>query len=370
MAVAGWMPLAAQGEKEPGWPLFRGDGNSTGVSTDPLAPPLELAWVVETGGPVPATAVIGGGRVFVGSLGGEFLCLELATGKTIWSFATKLGVEGAACLAGNLVCFGETEGFVRALRPEDGTEVWKYETADAIVGGLNRYRTKGGRELVLAGSDDFFLHAVDAATGEKAWTVETGNYVKGAPSVDQAAGLVIFGGCDERLRLIDAETGELAREIEVGAYMGNSCAVRDRIAYVAHYAGQVLAFDLAKGAAAWSHDAAGTEFVSSPAVDAELVVVGGRDKKLRALARGSGEVAWEFVARRGIDSSPVLTPEFVFVGADDGRVYVVDRKTGEEKWSYEIGSRINSSPAVAEGYLVIGAQDGSIYAFRAAKSGG
>jgi outer membrane protein assembly factor BamB len=351
------------------WTLFRGDSNMTGVSADPVRPPLELAWSCETGAPVPATPVIGGGKVFVGSLGGKFYCLELATGKILWTFPTKLGVEGSACLTGDLVCFGETDGFVRALRVETGEEVWHYETADAIVGGVNRYRTRAGRELILVGSDDFFLHAIDAQTGQKVWAVETGNYIKGAPSVDADAGLVIFGGCDEILRLIDAETGEPVRTIPVGAYMANSCAVRDKIAYVAHYAGDILAFDLTKGETVWTNKNEGVEFVASPAVDPQLVVVGGRDKKLRALDRSTGAVVWEFLARKGIDSSAVLGPEVIYVGADDGRLYAIDRKDGKELWSYEIGARLNSSPAVASGFVIIGAQDGGIYAFRAAGAG-
>jgi len=357
--------VAAQGPPADGsWPLFRGDANMGGCSADPVRPPLELAWVFETESPVPATAVIGGGKVFIGSLGGKFHCLDLLSGKQVWSFDTKLGVEGAACLAGDLVCFGETDGFVRALKVSTGEEVWHYETGDAIAGGLNRYRTKAGRELILAGSDDFFLHAVDAATGEKVWAVETGNYIKGAPSVDLASGLVSFGGCDELLRLIDAETGEQVRSIPVGAYMANSCAVRDRIAYVAHYAGEIVAFDLANGERLWSNKSEAVEFVGSPAVDAGLVIVGGRDKKLRALDRATGALVWEFLARKGIDSSPVVGPEVVFVGSDDGRLYAVSRGEGKELWSYDIGARINSSPAVAAGHVVIGAQDGGVYAFR------
>ncbi len=347
------------------WSLFRGDANMTGVSQDPLRPPLELAWVFEAESPVPATPVIRGGKVFVGALGGKFYCLDLATGKEVWSFQTKLGVEGSACVGGDLVFFGETDGVLRALRTETGQEVWRYETADAIVGGVNRYVTKEGRELILVGSDDFYLHAVDASTGEKVWTVETGNYIKGAPSVDAENGLVIFGGCDEVLRLIDAETGELVRSIPVGAYMANSCAVRDGVAYVAHYAGEILAFDLAKGERVWTNPNEGVEFVASPAVDALGVVAAGRDKKVRALELTTGNVVWEFLARKGIDSSPVIGPEVVYVGSDDGRVYALNRPDGKELWFYDIGARINSSPAVADGHLVIGAQDGSVYAFRA-----
>jgi len=158
--------------------------------------------------------------------------------------------------------------------------------------------------------------------------------------VDEVSGLVSFGGCDELLRSIDAETGEQVRSIPIGAYMANSCAVRDRIAYVAHYAGEIVAFDLAKGERIWSNQNEGVEFVASPAVDADLVIIGGRDKKVRALNRATGALVWEFLARKGIDSSPVIGPEVVYVGSDDGRIYGLSRLDGKELWSYDIGARI------------------------------
>jgi eukaryotic-like serine/threonine-protein kinase len=149
----------------------------------------------------------------VGSLGGQFYALDLATGKELWQAPAKLGVEGPACVAGDLVCFGDADGKVHGLDRHTGEARWVYETGDAVVGGLNVYRTRAGKLLLLVGSDDFFLHAIDAADGTRAWAVETANYIKGTPSLDPEGGVVIFGGCDELLRLIDAETGTLVREV-------------------------------------------------------------------------------------------------------------------------------------------------------------
>lgn len=375
-AVIGAGALAADGPgprdgatRAASWPLFRGDANMTGVSGETLRLPLEPAWEFDTGGPVPATAVIADGRVYVGSLGGSFHALDLATGKEIWKAPAKLGVEGPACVSGDLVCFGDADGKVYALDRASGQSRWVYETGDAVAGGINTYRTRAGKTLLLAGSDDFFLHAVDAADGARVWAVETGNYIRGTPSVDQESGVVIFGGCDELVRLIDAETGVQVREIEAGAYMANSCAVRDQIAYAAHYAGAVLAIDLKSGATLWSHDAEEAQFVASPAVTADRVYVGGRDKKLRCLDRANGKHVWEFLARKGIDSSPVVTGTAVFAGADDGRLYAVDPADGRELWSFDLGSRINSSPAVSGGHLIIGSQEGIVFAFRSAGGG-
>lgn len=346
----------------------------TGVSGEKLSLPLVPTWEFAAGGSVPATAVIVDGKAYVGSLNGFFYALDLEKGKEIWKVPAKLGVEGPACVTGDLVCFGDADGKVHAVDRVTGQPRWMYGTEAAVAGGLNTYRSRSGKTLLLLGSDDFFLHAVDATTGTRAWAVETGNYIKGTPSVDQQGGFVIFGGCDELVRLVDAETGNLVRQIPVGAYLANSCAVRDNVAYIAHYAGAVMALDLKTGTTLWTHDTAGkdaegkempaTEFVASPAVTAERVYVTGRDKKLRCLERATGKLLWEFSARKGIESSPVVTETSVFFGADDGRLYAVHPVEGKELWSFDLGSRINSSPALGGGYLVIGSQEGTVFAFR------
>jgi len=350
------------------WTLLRGDSNMLGITPESFKLPLELAWSVPTDGPVSATAVIAEGKAYVGSLGGPFYCLELETGDILWQLDTELGVEGSACIVGDLVCFGDSEGFVRALNRETGDEVWKYETMDAIVGGLNYYNTAEGKTLVIVGSDDFFLHAIDSETGEGVWKVETENYIKGAPSVVKEQGVCVFGGCDEVMRLVDAATGDLVKTVDIGAYMANSCAVRDGIAYVAHYGGEVLAIDLDTGDTIWTYTAQDAEFEASPAVAEEAVFVGGGDNTMRAIDRATGEQIWEFSSRRSFDSSPVITPELVLVGSDDGRMYALDRKTGEEVWSYDTGQSINASAAVSHGYVVISTnnREGQIFAFKSA----
>ena len=98
-------------------------------------------------------------------------------------------------------------------------------------------------------------------------------------------------------------------------------------------------------------------------VTEEAVIVGSRDKRLRAFDPKTGDVLWTFSARGQIDSSPVIVGRRVFVGSDDGHLYAVNRKTGEEVWHYELGGSLLASPAVAAGRLVIGTDDGDLVCF-------
>ena len=57
------------------WPLYRGNPALTGVAAW-LCPGQSpsLLWNFKTGGPVKSSAVIGGGKVFIGSNDGQVVC--------------------------------------------------------------------------------------------------------------------------------------------------------------------------------------------------------------------------------------------------------------------------------------------------------
>lgn len=220
---------AIAGAENSSWPFFRGDRQMSGISKEILKPPLRKAWEFKAEEGFIATAVIAGGRVFIGSLDGKFYALSLETGKEIWSYETELSIEGSACVHGNTVVFGAGDGFVYALSADKGEFRWKHETEGEILAGTNIYESKKtGKTYVLVGSYDNNLYCFDIANGEVAWTYPTEGAVNGAPSIvgDQ----VLFGGCDTFIHSISAETGKVTKgdekPIEVGAPITNSIIVR------------------------------------------------------------------------------------------------------------------------------------------------
>jgi outer membrane protein assembly factor BamB len=127
----------------------------------------------------------------------------------------------------------------------------------------------------------------------------------------------------------------------------------------------VLGIDWKAERVAWEFGGADedTPFLSSVAVTDRLVILGGRDKRLHALDRSTGQEKWRFSAKGRIDSSPVIAGDRVFVGSADGNVYGIDRDRGVETWRFETGSAISASPSIGYGRLVIGTEDGVLYCF-------
>ena len=346
------------------WPMFRGGPGLLGISPAKLPDSLVLSWTAKTGGPVKSSPAIVNGRVYVGSDDKLVHCLDLASGKEIWNFPTGGEIESSPLLLDGTLYIGSSDGLLYAINAANGSNIWSFKTDDKILGAPNWVDSPDKKsKWILAGSYDFKLYCFDAKTGKTNWTFETGNYINGTPAI--ATGKTIFGGCDALLHVISLKDGQKLKEIDAGAYIAGSGAFEKDRFYIGHYDNEFLCADIAAGKILWRYRDRAFPYFSSPALTSDLVIFGGRDKKLHCLKKENGQEVWSFSTRGKVDSSPVVCQDKVVVGSDDGRLYMVSLTDGKEIWSYEIGQAISSSPAVINDTVVVGSQDGNIYAFKA-----
>ena len=203
------------------------------------------------------------------------------------------------------------------------------------------------------------------------WTFNTEDEVKGSIVVvgDKAlfgsvdGPLTVVGGCDAVAHIIDLGSGEKIGGVEVGSPIAGSMAMIDGQVYFGHYGEEVLALDVKTQKQLWKYEDRKFAYFSTPAVTADRVIIGGRDKRIHCLNRKDGSQVWQFKTRGAVDSSPVVSGDAIVCGSDDGFLYLIDLATGEERWSFEIGEPVQGSPAVAQGRIFIGSLDGSVYCF-------
>ncbi|MCB1230641.1 MAG: PQQ-like beta-propeller repeat protein [Verrucomicrobiae bacterium] len=357
------------------WPVFRGDPEMQGIAHESLAPPLEIAWTfeppVEEGRkrpPFKASPVIADGRVFVGGQDLKFYAIDLDTGESVWTFDAEGPVTAPAAVAQGKVFFGDTYGFVYALDIATGQEIWRLEADDKVEGGPNVLEitdpeTKQKEWRVFFGSHDFNLYSVVAETGEIRWKHETDNYIMSTPSIEASLPAITFGGCDGIYHILSAATGEPLHEVELGQYVANSSAIRNGIAYVAHYGGEVVAVQIDSGEIVWK-TVTGVEYHGSPAVTETRVIVPGTDKRLAAYDRVTGDEVWSFQGRRDFEASPLVTDGAIWIGGMDARLYAINPEDGAELWNFDLGAQMLASPALSNGTLVICGEDGVVYGFR------
>jgi len=348
------------------WPIFRGDPALRGVARATLPDEPALLWTYRCGKAITSSPVVCAGRVYFGADDQKLHCLGLADGTEQWSFETQDVIEAPPLCFQGRVYVGSSDASFYALEAQNGVLAWKFATEDKILGGANALPGADGRPpRVVVGSYDGKLYCFDAKSGEVAWSYATANYVNGTPAVDGEH--VIVGGCDAVLHVVAAASGEPIAQVPLGeeAHVAGSVAVDEGRAYFGHYGNAFVCVDLVSHETVWHYDDPTHAFFSSPALTADRVVFGGRDKNLHCVRRSDGTRLWTFPTKRKLDSSPIVCGERVVFGSGDGRLYVLALDDGKELWSYDMGAELYASPAVADDRIVITTGDGRVCAFGA-----
>jgi outer membrane protein assembly factor BamB len=343
------------------WPVWRGDLAQTGRSPSTIGAGLRSKWRYTTGDAIVAGAVVDASTVYVGSKDGSVHAVDRSTGKMRWVVPTGGAVEAPGLLVNGWLIVGSRDGLLRALDAKSGREIWRFASGSELLGApafVPATSTRGPRLVVGDYGGD--IHDVDLMTGVGGWTVSTGSYIYGSPAIIGDA--AVLGGCDGFVYTIGTADGQVRAKVEVGAYVGASVAVEGTQGWVGHFGNRVLGFDWTTGATLWSHFDRSFPYLSSPALTDEIVILGGRDRVVRALHRSTGEVWWMAPVREKVDSSPVVVGKVAVVGSEDGRLYVLALDDGSVVQAVDLGAGIAASPAVASGVVYIGGNDGVLHA--------
>jgi outer membrane protein assembly factor BamB len=164
-----------------------------------------------------------GGRVYVagvadnpepfdnGTAPGRLYALDAGTGKTLWSAGTdaEYTTGGSPILAADRVFVRTMSGpegrrsfSIEAFRASDGEHLWHAPVG--VSSGFWFTPPAASSALVVYPSEDGFLYALDAATGERRWRARLG-FSGTRPAI--VNGLVWAGDDERRLVALDARNG-------------------------------------------------------------------------------------------------------------------------------------------------------------------
>ncbi len=214
--------------------------------------------------------------VLVNGYDGTTRALDAADGKVIWSYKTDDYINGApAVVDGRYVVFGGCDAQLHVVNVADGTLVHRIPTEAYIPASIGTFGTMafcgnyanqtvafdvtGGKvawvysdrqlpffsspavneRLVLIGSRDKHLHAIDRKTGANVWKFPTGGRIEGSPVV--FADAVVFGSSDGRLYAASLSAGAELWQIDLGEPLVASPAFGDRQIIVGGDKGTVFA---------------------------------------------------------------------------------------------------------------------------------
>jgi PQQ-dependent dehydrogenase (methanol/ethanol family) len=81
---------------------------------------------------------------------GNFIAWDGVNGKIVWSIPEQFSVwSGALATAGDVVFYGTLEGYLKAVDPADGKELFKFKTPSGIIGNVTTYEHGGKQHIAI-----------------------------------------------------------------------------------------------------------------------------------------------------------------------------------------------------------------------------
>jgi outer membrane protein assembly factor BamB len=183
-------------------------------------------WKFKTQGPVYGSAAVAGGKTFVAGCDSKLHVLDAATGKEECSvdLGGQTGATGA--VLGDHLYVGTMTNQFDAIDWKQGRLDWTFQAAErpqpfyASAAVTDR--------LVLAGSRDRRLHALDRRTGKEVWSFATEGKVDASPVV---AGKRVFApSLDGNLYILDLDNGKQLDKIALdGPIQGSPAVAQGRL---------------------------------------------------------------------------------------------------------------------------------------------
>jgi outer membrane protein assembly factor BamB len=259
----------------------------------------------------------------------------------------------AATVDGQRIVTPNSASFI-ALSRQTGATRWTAPIESVIPPVLHQ-----GRVIVAAATD---LLALDAASGERLWTVPLGGRARGRMVV--RGNLVVAMLDPDEVIAVRLDTRDVAWRALPGSRSAQMDA-DDRAAYVTTSDSRMVSVRLADGSIAWQRQLEGA--LSEPAVGRDRVLVGSNTDTLWALDPDSGNQDW--VWRRRVFGGDVvgatIDGDVAYVVSLDNIVRALNRRDGSQLWKRALTTRPLHPPRAFFGTVVVTGLEPAVSTFLA-----
>jgi outer membrane protein assembly factor BamB len=282
-----------------------------------------------------------------------------------WTYAAGDSIVSSPVVAHGTVFIGCDDYALHAIDLASGERRWTFPTEDIIeapplvVG-----------DTVYVGSSDFFVYAVNAHTGELRWKFEADDRVLGscnwvpAPHGDGAH--VLFGSYDTRVYCLDGDDGSVVWKFETEDQINGAPAIwGDRVVFggcdsVLHQVSATTGAslrDLPMGDRC--------QIAGSAAIEDGNAYFGHYGNAFVAVDLETNALRWEYTSNRdGFFSSPAIGTELVVFGGRDRQLHCARKSDGAPVWTFKTRRNVDASPVICGDKVVFGAGDGWVHVLR------
>jgi len=151
-----------------------------------------------------------------------------------------------------------------------------------------------------------------------------------------------------------AQSGDVLWQEEVGSgHQDAAPLLWDGTVYVHSADGILYAFNAENGYLKWTYCTGKTDGnVTSPIVCNNLIIISGNPGEMLAVTR-SGTLNWSMIVPSTCASSPAAFQDLLLVGGEDGKLYAMAANGSGELWNVTVGGTITGSPVALDDRIVI-----------------
>jgi outer membrane protein assembly factor BamB len=243
----------------------------------------------------------------------------------------EISVSSSPAVTGNIVYVGSNDDYIYALDAYTGNLKWRYKTGGNV---FSSPAVTGN--IVYVGSNDDYLYALDADNGELKWRYDAGDDLISSPAISQNMVYTVSNSfwSGNKVVALDAETGEFRFDFFIGASYSHSMsspALKNDIIYIGDNEETIHAFDINNDETKWTYHKINSDWLSTPAISGNTVYIGSTDDYVYALDANNGVVKWNYKTGGSVCSSPAASGNLIYIGSNDDYVYALDAYTGDVK---------------------------------------
>ncbi|MFQ5578148.1 MAG: PQQ-binding-like beta-propeller repeat protein [Anaerolineae bacterium] len=357
----------------------------TGPAARPVhtAPSLTELWAFDTGGSVRARPLISNETIYVATRAGTLLALNLETGVEKWRYTPQEGIWARSpVLAGSsLIIVGLPGQLLVGLDTKTGREIWRATlTGDAQrpprVAGDTLYvgTTFVGPGLPSNPEQKAWLYALDTATGQERWSLETDNYLIVTPAIFNNTlyaggsyydpGQDVLEGGPMRIYALNSDTGQVQWITEGDAGLIKRLEADSARLYYLGYQDKLFALNAATGRPDWTYDT--ENWTPNFTISGHILYFGSANAFMHALDTGTGQSLWKFNIEGSFNfplDAPQQVSDTLYFQTVRSQFYALDANSGNLLWQTQHNISNWVPPVIAADKIYIAGRDGVLHAF-------
>jgi outer membrane protein assembly factor BamB len=346
-----------------------------------LGDQLHKAWSADAGtgssssGRLSAVPLVADGKVYTLDAGGRVTAFAATSGAQVWAASvtpenekSREGFGGGLAMDGGRLYVATGYGTVVSLDPSNGAVVWTKRVGKPI-----RSSPTAASGKIYFVSTDNTLYALSGSDGQQLWTArglpQAATLLSNvSPAVSGSIVIAPFPAGDVAAFEVDggkaAWSDSLTRSTDTTAagILGDPArpVIDHGVVYAVSHGGKMIAASESTGERLWTLNIGSTQM---PWIAGDTVYVVDLDGKLVAIDRADGKVRWTSdLPAKGRWNGPVLAGGKLWLVSGAGLLVGADARTGQVSSQVDLDTPVFVSPVVAGGRMYIFADDADLIA--------